>query len=60
MSSLYKKLIMMGVSTILIPLGKVIITKIVEKGADKLTSKSDDDEKDEPTRRRKKAVPEAS
>jgi hypothetical protein len=60
MSSLYKKLIMMGVSTILIPLGKVIITKIVEKGADKLTSKSDDDEKDEPTPRRKKAVPEAS
>jgi len=40
------KLVMMGVSTILIPLGKLIFKKIVKKGVDKLDSRSGDDEED--------------
>ena len=40
------KLVMMGVSTILIPLGKLIFRKVVRKGIDKLDSRSSDDEKD--------------
>jgi len=40
------KLVMMGVSTILIPLGKLIFRKVVRKGIDKFDSRSSDDEKD--------------
>ena len=40
------KLVMMGVSTILIPLGKLIFKKIVKKDTDKLDSRSSDDEED--------------
>ncbi len=40
------KLVMMGVSMILIPLGKLIFKKIVKKGVDKLDSRSGDDEED--------------
>jgi len=40
------KLVMMGVSTILIPLGKLIFKKIVKKGVDKFDSGSGDDEED--------------
>ena len=40
------KLVMMSVSTILIPLGKLVLKKIFSKGTDKLDSRSSDDEKD--------------
>ena len=40
------KLVMMGVSTILIPLGKLIFRKVVRKDIDKLDWRSSDDEKD--------------
>jgi hypothetical protein len=46
MAKLNKKLIMMGLSTILIPLGKLILKKIVRKGIDKLDSNGGDDVKD--------------
>ena len=36
----------MGLSTILIPLGKLILKKIVRKGIDKLDSNGGDDVKD--------------
>jgi len=45
MASLYKKLVMMGVSTILIPLGKSILKKIVKKVAGNHDSRSSDEEK---------------
>ena len=40
------KLVMIGVSTILVPLGKLIFRKVVRKGIDKLDWRSSDDEKD--------------
>jgi len=46
MGILYKKLIMMGVSTILIPLGKLLLKKIVKKGVDKLDLSTAYDGKD--------------
>jgi len=45
MASLNKKLVMIGVSTILIPLGKLIIKKIVKEVTGKLDSRSSDEEK---------------
>ncbi len=45
MASLYKKLIMMGVSTILIPLGKLAIKKIMKEVSEKPDSRSGDEEK---------------
>jgi len=46
MASLQKKLIMMGITTIVIPLGKLVLKKIFSKGTDKLDSGSGDDERD--------------
>lgn len=45
MASLYKKLIIMGVSTILIPLGKLAIKKIMQGVNEKPDSRSSDEEK---------------
>jgi hypothetical protein len=45
MASIYKKLIMMGVSTILIPLGKLAIKKIMEEVNGKPDSRSSDEKK---------------
>jgi len=46
MAKLNKKLAMMGVSIILIPLGKSILKKIVRKVTDELDSRTSDDEND--------------
>jgi hypothetical protein len=46
MAKLNKKLVMMGVSAILIPLGKLLLKKIVEKYIDKLDSRASDDVED--------------
>ena len=58
MSSLYKKLIMVGVSAGLIPLGKTILSKIVKKGVSKISPKSGGEE-EELTPSRETAAPEA-
>ena len=44
MASLQKKLIMMGITTIVIPLGKLVLKKVFSKGTDKLDSRCGDDE----------------
>jgi len=46
MASSKKKLVMMGVSIILIPLGKSILKKIVRKVTDELDLRASDDEND--------------
>lgn len=46
MASVNKKLVMMGVSIILIPLGKSILKKIVKEITGKIDSQSSDEEKD--------------
>ncbi len=46
MASAYKKIIMMGVSTILIPLGKLVIKKIMKEVTVNPDSQSSDEEKD--------------
>jgi len=48
MASSKKKLVMMVVSTILIPLGTFLLKKIAEKVIDKLDSKSSYHENDDP------------
>jgi len=48
MASSKKKLVMMVVSTILIPLGTFFLKKIAEKVIDKLDSKSSYHENDDP------------
>jgi len=45
MASVNKKLVMMGVSIILIPLGKSILKKIVKEITGKIDSQSSDEEK---------------
>jgi hypothetical protein len=45
MASVNKKLVMMGVSVILIPLGKSILKKIVKEITGKVDSQSSDEEK---------------
>lgn len=44
MGSAYKKVIGIGVSTILIPLGKWILGRIADKAGEKLASKSSSEE----------------
>ncbi len=44
MGSVYKKVIGIGVSTILIPLGKWVLEKIAERSSEKLASKSSSEE----------------
>ena len=46
MAKLNKKLVMTGVSIILIPLGKLILKKVMKKGIDKLDSRASDDVQD--------------
>ena len=46
MAKLNKKLAMMGVSIILIPLGRLVLKKIVREIINKLDSKSSDDKGD--------------
>ena len=48
MASLKKKLVMMGVSAILIPLGTFFLKKITEKVVNKLDSESSYHENDNP------------